>query len=120
MKLFRPRQGCAVKLLESPHDGFAQGMFRRRFRCGCQPVQLFFANSRSCRPDSCHLRHSIRQGTGLIKGYFRYAGQALQGIAFADEEPVLRHVADTGHDSRRRSQYEGAGTKYDENGLFPQ
>ena len=94
-------------------------MLREHLRGYGEETDLLFAVRRH-RPDFRHLGRSERQGPGLVKGYVRHPGQALQRVAFPNEKSVLRRVSDGRHDGRRRCQDESAGTEDDNHGHGPE
>ena len=63
---------------------------------------------------SRHLRLSVSQRAGFVKGHTPDFRQTLQRVSGADDHAVFRCVSDSGEDRRRRGQDEGAGAENDQ------
>src|SRR5699024_10044166 len=106
----------ARALAPAGDDGLAQGMLAARLHARRQAVELRLVQRGVKAADGGDLGPARRQRAGLVEADAADPGQPLQRVALADQEAVLRRVADGGHDGRRRRQHEGAGAEDDEDG----
>lgn len=59
-------------------------------------------------------RRAVGQRAGLVESDLLHGGETLERVSLADEEAVLRRVADGGHDGGRCGQHERAGAEDDQ------
>ena len=106
--------GLARLLLTAAGDGLAERVLGIVLRRGAEAVELVIGEGGQRAVHQNDLRRAVGQRAGLVESDLLHGGEALERVALADEEAVLRRVADGGHDGGRRGQHERAGAEDDQ------
>ena len=107
--------GLARLLLTAAGDGLAERVLGIVLRRGAEAVELVIGEGGQRAVNQNDLRRAVGQRAGLVESDLLHGGEALERVALADEEAVLRRVADGGHDGGRRCQHKRAGAEDDQN-----
>ncbi|MCY1210445.1 hypothetical protein D9M72_221320 [compost metagenome] len=102
-------------MLGGAHNGFAQGVLGAGFDGGGERQQFRFPLPRE-RDDIGHGRFSARNRASLVKDDGCQLLGALQHLAAAYQDAVVRALADTDHQRRRRGDAQRAGARDNQNG----
>ena len=112
----RRRGRLPTGLFKTGSDRLPERMLGQLLGRGRQPVDLFLRIVSGNGNGAYHLRRSVGQGSGFVKGDGLHLRQPFQRVSLPDKEAVLRGVPDGRHDSRGRGKHQGAGAEHHKDG----